>query len=140
MTSPRFIFACSTPEGVIVSIASSGSNLVMLAFDCSTPEGVIVSIARQSLLRQPAYLLLNARRRHRLDRPNFVSEQLATKRLLNARRRHRLDHSASPDLRWTTSILLNARRRHRLDHIPFGRDCMSMIRCSTPEGVIVSIA
>ncbi len=36
--------ACSTPEGVIVSITSASVGDVVDVEICSTPEGVIVSI------------------------------------------------------------------------------------------------
>ena len=131
---------CSTPEGVIVSIArrtiarrsspiaaqrprasssrSQHRRPVGLPQEilCSTPEGVIVSIARSGRRRPGVPSLLNARGRHRLDREVARLRRVAGVGLLNARGRHRLD-------RMSTSAM--------------NRPAVS---CSTPEGVIVSIA
>ena len=45
---PLFDRPCSTPEGVIVSIASVVESPCLSWINCSTPEGVIVSIARRT--------------------------------------------------------------------------------------------
>ena len=108
-------------------------------------------------------MLLNARRRHRLDHSGPAISGLASGILLNARRRHRLDHSRPardatnpiksaqrPEASSSRSLrpaiggrirrgLLDARRRHRLDH---RAELAAQLRpriCSTPGGVIVSI-
>ena len=132
---------CSTPEGVIVSIARRSTARSSTTIDCSTPEGVIVSIARQARrasrrLRQ----LLNARGRHRLDHVTTLPDHVTVANLLNARGRHRLDHAASRPQAQGSRRLLNARGRHRLDHAGNTVTVAGGGSCSTPEGVIVSIA
>ena len=83
---------------------------------CSTPEGVIVSIARCGCRAGPSNRLLNARGRHRLDRGRRPAGPRCRPWLLNARGRHRLDRARHSF--WVSTPFL----------------------CSTPEGVIVSIA
>ena len=109
-------FHCSTPEGVIVSIAGCARPVELEVGACSTPEGVIVSIAPGASRRRPG--------RRAAQRPRASS----------SRSRHALA-VLDQELH-----LLNARGRHRLDRVPPLGEDQRVDRCSTPEGVIVSIA
>ena len=107
---------------------------------CSTPEGVIVSIT--GLKRSPDAADVSAQRPKASSSRSRLARHAARRRiaLLNARRRHRLDQQGLAGLAVEAIPLLNARRRHRLDR---GRPSQSpgmLAFCSTPEGVIVSIA
>ena len=155
--------SCSTPEGVIVSIASepgwpspiprsaqrprassSRSRGSLLSYQsasvrCSTPEGVIVSIAASSGSRRPIFLLLNARGRHRLDRLAMAGRLDRWRPAQRPRASSSRSHTGSG--RDACGVgLLNARGRHRLDRAKFVISASDGLSCSTPEGVIVSIA
>ena len=154
---------CSTPEGVIVSIAADVRHVPADPELCSTPEGVIVSIARTgrswswppTVAQRPRASssrsrhlecgrsrqadLLNARGRHRLDRIRATWPRSARP----SAQRPRASSSRSHLGRSTSSLLrglLNARGRHRLDHSSDPIRRAPIVLCSTPEGVIVSIA
>ena len=108
---------CSTPEGVIVLITAGLTSRATAATVCSTPEGVIVLITdRRRDHPGVAPVLLNARRRHRLDHP---VRRLGRCRPRRAAQRPKASSSWSPTGRGAG--------RPRRD------------ACSTPEGVIVLI-
>ncbi len=133
-------FICSTPGGVIVSITTRSCTTPSGRSSAQRPEASSSRSHQLPRLARAGCLLLNARRRHRLDHParcrrprpsptaqrpeasssrspSTESTVESQNTLLNARRRHRLDHGGGPGGRVRRRRrLLNARRRHRLDH------------------------
>ena len=84
-------------------------------------------------------LLLNARRRHRLDHPIRLTG-FAAVGMCSTPGGVIVSITFNGDGKLSLVVmLLNARRRHRLDHAASGHAWFKKLLCSTPGGVIVSI-